>query len=79
MRPGDKIRFRRVSIEDAGRLKDHTEKWLDTVLALTSGFNAALLAFSPDETFRPDPKLHVIPATFNKPKVVFRQVLENFF
>ncbi|TCD67501.1 hypothetical protein EIP91_012306 [Steccherinum ochraceum] len=76
LRPGDTIQFHRISIEESRKLKDHTEKWLDTLLALSSGFNAApmdLLAFRPEGQFKCGPKLHVIPATSHKPKAVFRQ------
>ncbi|KAH8094908.1 allophanate hydrolase subunit 2-domain-containing protein [Cristinia sonorae] len=76
LRPGDVIQFQRISIDDALDLRDWTERWLDTILALASGFNASpinLLAFSPKGQFVKDPKLHVIPATSTRPKVVFRQ------
>lgn len=78
LRPGDRVQFKRISYDDAMKLHEHTNKWLETVLALSSGFNASpvnLLSFTPsDDNFSQDPKLHAIPATDLKPKVVFRQV-----
>ncbi|THH06190.1 hypothetical protein EW145_g4258 [Phellinidium pouzarii] len=76
LRPGDSIQFVRISYDDSARLSEQCDKWLETVLALSSGFNASsfnLLEFSPKERAPRDPKLHNIPATSGKPKVVFRQ------
>ncbi|THH28415.1 hypothetical protein EUX98_g5774 [Antrodiella citrinella] len=77
LRPGDTVQFRRISIEDAAQLRDHTDKWLETVLALTARFNAPpvdLLGFMLSRQFVTDPKLHVLPSTAPRSKVVFRQV-----
>ncbi|KAK7690310.1 hypothetical protein QCA50_006967 [Cerrena zonata] len=77
LRPGHRLQFKRIAYNDAMKLQEHTNKWLETVLALSSGFNASpvgLLSFNPsDDNFSRDPKLHTIPAIDLKPKVVFRQ------
>ena len=78
LRPGDVIKLTRISYDDAMRLQEHTSQWIETVLALSSGFNASplrLLDFTPSsDVFSKDPKLHTMPATDVKPKVVLRQV-----
>ncbi|KAH8104150.1 allophanate hydrolase subunit 2-domain-containing protein [Phellopilus nigrolimitatus] len=76
LRPGDSVRFERISYGDAFRLQELCDKWLETVIAISSGFNASpfdLLKFSPEGQALRDPKLHTIPALPGKPKVVFRQ------
>ena len=77
MRPADTVQFVRISHTDIVILRECYDNWLDTVLALSSGFNAVpidLFAFEPEGGFSSDPKMAVIPATSTKPKVVFRQV-----
>lgn len=59
------------------RLQEHCTRWVETILALSSGFSAqpfGLLDFTPQILIETDPKLHVIPAADEKPKVAFRQV-----
>ncbi|KAI5119239.1 hypothetical protein M0805_008790 [Coniferiporia weirii] len=76
IRPGDFIQLVRISYDDALRLQAQCNRWLETVFGLSSGFNAApfdLLEFSPKDPPRRDPKLFTVPATSDKPRVVFRQ------
>lgn len=77
LRPGDTLQFVRASHMDTVQLHEYYDNWLDTVLALSSGFDASpldLLAFEPEGGFTIDPKLCIIPATATRTKVVFRQV-----
>ena len=59
------------------RLQDHSDKWVETILAISSGFSASpvnLLDFTPNGDYIADPKLHETIPSNGRPQVVFRQV-----
>ncbi|EJD01957.1 uncharacterized protein FOMMEDRAFT_109008 [Fomitiporia mediterranea MF3/22] len=76
LRPGDQLQFKRISYSDAIILQERADKWLETIFALSSGFNASpfkLPGYSPSSLPLRDPKLHSVSASSSKPKAVFRQ------
>lgn len=74
------IKFVRVSYNDTITLRDYYDDWLDTVFALSSGFNALsidLFAFKSEGSYLSDPKLFVSPGNSTRPKAVIRQVIDE--
>ncbi|KAL5478611.1 hypothetical protein ACEPAI_2796 [Sanghuangporus weigelae] len=74
LRPSDLVQFKRITYSDAVSLHKRNEELLENIAIVASGTSTSYKsqAFSPSQP-SPDPKLHYIPGTLSKPKVVFRQ------
>lgn len=69
------MQFKRITYTDAVSLHKRNDELLQSITAVASGSSTQYKPqeFSPSQP-SPDPKLHFIPGTPSKPKVVFRQV-----
>ncbi|KAL5497703.1 hypothetical protein ACEPAH_2634 [Sanghuangporus vaninii] len=74
LRPGDLVQFKRITYSDSVSLHKRNEELLENIAIVVSGTSTSYKSqeFSPSQP-SVDPKLHYIPGTPSKPKVVFRQ------
>lgn len=87
LRPGCKVQFKRISIEQARRLSNNVSLYLSDLTQFVSTFPQNVIRSLPlflntvkDDIGYSDPKLHTIPADgeTGRPQVVFRQVCKAF-
>ncbi|CAL1694912.1 unnamed protein product [Somion occarium] len=81
LRPGDHLRFARITYQDAMNLQERVDRWLKTILAALSRSNVVpfnLMDVIPSNHTSHEPKLHVIPATSLKPKAGDSAVLVEY-
>lgn len=92
LRPGDTVRFRKVSLKDARRLEEHVCRYVSSVASILSRIDQSgaetvrIEEWMPlhDDEIQSSPVMATIPSSFppksgiRRPKVVFRQAGDRY-